>query len=88
MEAASTSETSVNFYQTTRRNKPDDRHLHTEISQTDPMFKSFLLRLPFLQRPNKKLLGMFSWDCNARCTTGVDRMVQTATSALSALKAK
>jgi hypothetical protein len=29
MEAASTSETSVNFYQATRRNNPDDSHLHT-----------------------------------------------------------
>jgi hypothetical protein len=29
MEAASKSETSVNFYQTTRRNKPKDSHIHT-----------------------------------------------------------
>jgi hypothetical protein len=29
MKAASTSETSVNFYQTTRRNNPEDSHLHT-----------------------------------------------------------
>jgi hypothetical protein len=29
MEAASVSETSVNFYQTTRRNNPEDSHLHT-----------------------------------------------------------
>jgi hypothetical protein len=29
MEAASTSETSVNFHQTTRRNNPEDSHLHT-----------------------------------------------------------
>jgi hypothetical protein len=28
MEAASTSETSVYFYQTTRRNNPEDTHLH------------------------------------------------------------
>jgi hypothetical protein len=28
MEAASTSETSVNLYQTTRRNSPEDSHLH------------------------------------------------------------
>jgi hypothetical protein len=27
MEAASTSETSVNFYQSTRRSKPEDRDL-------------------------------------------------------------
>jgi hypothetical protein len=29
MEAASTSESSLNFYQTTRRNIPEDGHLHT-----------------------------------------------------------
>jgi hypothetical protein len=29
MEAASISETSVNFYHTTRRNNPEDSHLHT-----------------------------------------------------------
>jgi hypothetical protein len=29
MEAASTSETSVNFYQTTQRYNPEDSHLHT-----------------------------------------------------------
>jgi hypothetical protein len=29
MEVASTYETSVNFYQTTRRNNPEESHLHT-----------------------------------------------------------
>jgi hypothetical protein len=29
MEAASASKTPVNFYQTTRRNIPEDSHLHT-----------------------------------------------------------
>jgi hypothetical protein len=29
MEAASTSETSVTFYQTTRHNKPGGSHIHT-----------------------------------------------------------
>jgi hypothetical protein len=29
MEAASTSETSVNFYQTTWRNNPEDSHIQT-----------------------------------------------------------
>jgi hypothetical protein len=35
MEAASTSETSVNFYQITRRNNPEDSHLpiHTITKQ-------------------------------------------------------
>jgi hypothetical protein len=31
MEAASTPKTSVNFYQTTRRNNPEDGHLQNEI---------------------------------------------------------
>jgi hypothetical protein len=29
MEAASTSETSINFYHTTRRSIPEDSHIHT-----------------------------------------------------------
>jgi hypothetical protein len=32
MEAASTSETWVNFYLTTRRNNPEDSHLHERLS--------------------------------------------------------
>jgi hypothetical protein len=43
MEAASTSETSVNFYQTTRRNNPEDSHLDTrsiENLKTHPVFLS------------------------------------------------
>jgi hypothetical protein len=31
MEAASTSETSVNFYQTIRRNNPEDSHLQKSV---------------------------------------------------------
>jgi hypothetical protein len=31
MEAASTSETTVNLYQTTQRNNPEDSHLHQDI---------------------------------------------------------
>jgi hypothetical protein len=33
MEAASTSETSVHFYQTTRHNNPEDNHLHTRCRE-------------------------------------------------------
>jgi hypothetical protein len=33
MKAASTSETSVNFYQTARRNIPEDSHLHNNKFQ-------------------------------------------------------
>jgi hypothetical protein len=40
MEAASTSETLVNFYQTTLRNNPEDSHLHTRRREN---LKSHLL---------------------------------------------
>jgi hypothetical protein len=40
MEAASTSETSVKFYQTTRRCNPEDSHLHTRCHEN---LKSYLL---------------------------------------------
>jgi hypothetical protein len=36
-EAASTSETSVHFYQTTRRNNPEDSHLHTRNAMMTTM---------------------------------------------------
>jgi hypothetical protein len=39
MEAASTSETSVKFYHTTRRNNPEDSHLHTGLREN---LKSYL----------------------------------------------
>jgi hypothetical protein len=42
MKAASTSETSVNFYQTTRRNNPEDSHLHTRRREN---LKSHLVNL-------------------------------------------
>jgi hypothetical protein len=40
MEEASTSKTSVNFYQTTRRNNPEDRHLHTRLCENLKSHKS------------------------------------------------
>jgi hypothetical protein len=59
MEAASTAEMLVNFYQTTRRNNPEDSHLHTRrlenlkshfvlfysaAGSTDKMFIEFSVR--------------------------------------------
>jgi hypothetical protein len=45
MEAVSTSETSENFYQTTRRNNPEDSHLHTRnrenLKSDQSIFTSF-----------------------------------------------
>jgi hypothetical protein len=34
MEAASISETSANFYQTIRRNNPEDNNLHTSLRES------------------------------------------------------
>jgi hypothetical protein len=42
MEAASTSQTSVNFYQTTRRYNPEDSHLHTRRREN---IRSYLANL-------------------------------------------
>jgi hypothetical protein len=39
MQAASTSETSVNFCQTTRRNNPEDSHLQEHLYCTLPFEK-------------------------------------------------
>jgi hypothetical protein len=40
MEASKTSETSVNFYHTTRRYNPEDSHLHTRRREN---LKSYLV---------------------------------------------
>jgi hypothetical protein len=45
METANTSETSVNFYQTTRRNIPEDIHLRTRCREN----LKFCLTLQLLQ---------------------------------------
>jgi hypothetical protein len=42
MKAVSTSETSANFYHTTRRNNPEDGHLHTRRREN---LKSHILRV-------------------------------------------
>jgi hypothetical protein len=47
MEAARTSETLVNFYQTTRRYNPEDSHLHTHRRKNPKTifpFRFFLLQ--------------------------------------------
>jgi hypothetical protein len=41
LEAASTSETSVNLNQTTRRNNPEDNHIHTK--QLERVLLKYLL---------------------------------------------
>jgi hypothetical protein len=41
VETAGTTETSVNFYQTIRRNNPEDSHLHTRRRENLKSHKSF-----------------------------------------------
>jgi hypothetical protein len=43
MEAASTSETSANFYQTAQRNNPEDSHLHTRRRENLKSHFEFLM---------------------------------------------
>jgi hypothetical protein len=52
MEAANTSETSVNFYQTTRRSNPDNSNLHIRRSEN---LKSHLVTLLFPKNECAKL---------------------------------
>jgi hypothetical protein len=43
MEAASTSETSADFYLTTRRNKPEDSHLKISYAETNSSIQNWEL---------------------------------------------
>jgi hypothetical protein len=43
MEAVNISETSVNFYQTVRRNNPEDGHLHTLKDLTEHDLRAQML---------------------------------------------
>jgi hypothetical protein len=47
MDAANTSETSVNFYQTTRRNIPEDCHLHTRRCENVKSHRSVVFSLRY-----------------------------------------
>jgi predicted transcriptional regulator len=56
MEAASTSDTSVNFYQTIRRYNPEDSHLHTHRRESPKYYllKQMSSKLKkFVQRNNE-----------------------------------
>jgi hypothetical protein len=56
MEAASTSETSVSYYQTTRRNIPVDSHLHPFF-----IYSSFMIIFLYLLKCSVRLLEMLSY---------------------------
>jgi hypothetical protein len=47
MEAIITSETSVNFYQTTRRNITEDSHLHTRRRENLKSYKTLIFEVNF-----------------------------------------
>jgi hypothetical protein len=57
MEAARTSETLVNFYQTTQLYKPEDSHLRCEVYFRYTVIRSFLPSLPILLSPFLLLVG-------------------------------
>jgi hypothetical protein len=57
MEAASTSEISINFYQITRRNIPEDSHLHTRCREN---LKSYLVFWLFTRVSEEHALLPFS----------------------------
>jgi hypothetical protein len=66
-EGASTSETSANFYQTTRRNNPKDSHLHTRRRENlkSRIFMScsfHSLHMNFPLPPHSSVLSVF--ECN------------------------
>jgi hypothetical protein len=51
MEAEITSETSTNFYEATRRNIPEDSHLHTRRHQNLKSHQTFSFRLTIRNYP-------------------------------------
>jgi hypothetical protein len=48
MEAVSTSETSMNFYETARRNIPEDNHLQQKISLTIGIYRKYSVIMAFV----------------------------------------
>jgi hypothetical protein len=58
MDAVRTSETPVNFYQTTPSNIPEDSHLQIRGMLFTIQFNIFRLPVPFLKTWNKYPLGI------------------------------
>jgi hypothetical protein len=60
MEPASTYETSVNFYQTTRSNNPEDSHLHMSRPHSHALFKiCFNIILSCTNKSSKSFMQIF-----------------------------
>jgi hypothetical protein len=67
MEAASTSERSVNFYQTTRRNNPEDSHLYTRRRENLKSKNVLLYYYSF----GHKFSELFTLFCYTLCFHGL-----------------
>jgi hypothetical protein len=62
MEAASTSETLVNFYQTTLQNNPEDSHLETTVVQTELELEwKHEIVIKFCAVPRSQVLLLHEW---------------------------
>jgi hypothetical protein len=59
MEAANTSKTSIYFYQTTRRNIPEDSPLHTRRLEN---MKFHLIRISLSEGRETKGVNLSCWD--------------------------
>jgi hypothetical protein len=61
MEAARTSETSVNFYQTTRRYNPEDSHLRTHRRENLKSISNLFFRGSYVKSPQGQSFHSGSW---------------------------
>jgi hypothetical protein len=69
MEAARTSDTLVNFYQTTRRYNPEDNHLRTHNCE---ILKSYCVLLHFIVQVFAQNLYAMKMSDSAGLTNGGD----------------
>jgi hypothetical protein len=75
MEAASTSETSVKFFQTTRRNNPEESHLHTRHRENLKSLKGYMfngaskkpLAYGVMTYGQSLIAAMLEWYVSAIC---------------------
>jgi hypothetical protein len=68
LQAASTSDTLVNFYQTTRRNNPEDSHLHTRRRENLKSHFIICVHIKWTSRPMKYVNWPRALLLNTECT--------------------
>jgi hypothetical protein len=68
MEAASTSETLVIFYQTTRRNNPKDSHLYTRRRENLKSHILYFIRFKETVTPTSILYSTYNNQCSTTVT--------------------